>query len=73
LNPADENDFKRELLLTRKAEITWIYSDGTQMVEPWNAFKFKATSNVKNNIQGRTPWREKDVNRLVEVRVKIVY
>lgn len=70
-DPAGEDNFKKELLRTRKAKITWEYSSGAPDVTPWNANKVTASTNLRGNIQSRPQWREKDSNGLMRVRVEI--
>ena len=69
-SPANLDDFKQQLLLSKRAEITWVYSDGTQTDKVWDASKITASSDVKLNIQSRPEWRNREESGLVEVRVK---
>ena len=71
-NPANVDAFKQQLLQTRRAEITWIYGDGTQVDKVWDATKVSATTDVKMNIQSRPEWRNREANGLVEVKVKLI-
>ena len=70
--PPDMDVFKHQLLATKRAEITWVYGDGTQEDKVWDASKITASSDVKLNIQSRPEWRNRDTNGLVEVKVKVV-
>lgn len=70
--PSKVEDFKTQLLQSKRAEITWIYSDGTQVDKVWDASNVSATTDVKINIQSRPEWRNRDVSGLVEVKVKVM-
>lgn len=70
--PADIEMFKKELLIKKKAEETWEYSDGTKIVKIWNAKKLTRSSNILTNIQSKTEWREKDIKGLVKVSFRIL-
>ena len=71
LVPSDLDDFKDALLQKKRAEITWVYSDGTQEDKVWNASKFTEASDIYGNLQSRPEWRNRSINGLIEVRVKI--
>lgn len=72
LLPPDPDVFKSELLQKKRAIITWVYCDGTQEDQGWNASQFQPTSSVKGNLQSRPQWRNKETRGLIEVRVRIV-
>ena len=72
LKPSDPTLFTSELLKKKRAEITWIYNDGTQEDKTWNAQKFTKNSDLYNNIKTREQWKNKTSNGLIEVRIKIV-
>ena len=72
LTPSDPELFKQQLILKKRAEITWVYDDGTQEDRTWDASKFQPTSSVTGNLQSRPQWRNKETNGLVEVQVKII-
>jgi hypothetical protein len=55
--PADSDEFKRELLRTRTAEIITTYRDGRVETKVWNAQNFRATSNVIGNLRSRPEFR----------------
>lgn len=71
-SPSNVDDFKQKLLASKRAEITWVYNDGTQTDKVWDASKLTASSDVKLNIQSRPEWRNRDTSGLVEVRVKVI-
>lgn len=71
LSPSNLDDFKDALLQKKRAEITWIYSDGTQEDKVWNASKFTEASDIYGNLQSRPEWRNRSINGLIEVRVKV--
>ncbi len=57
LVPAGQFEFERQLLQHRRAIIETCYSDGHSEQKPWNAYKFKETSNVYNNLRTRAEFR----------------
>ena len=71
-DPSDPDDFKAELILRKRAEITWVYKDGTSNVEFWRADNITEGSNIKGNIQSRPRWRSKEKDGLVEVSLKVL-
>ncbi len=70
--PSNVDDFKDLLLNSKRAEITWIYSDGTRKVNLWNADKVTVSTNISANIQGRPQWRSYKKDGLCQVLVKIL-
>lgn len=73
LFPADEELFKKKLLVSRKAEITIYYADGTVQTKTWLANNFSAKSGVLNNLRSRPEfrnggWQQRGIER-VEVKV----
>ena len=70
--PSDLNVFKANLMTSHRAEITWIYNDGTRTSNLWYADKIKPTTNIPRNIQSRQRWRDKDIDGLKEVFVKVL-
>jgi hypothetical protein len=75
LNPSNAEEFKRELINQKKAEITWIYADGSESIKAWNVARFDSTSNVFYNLYSKDEWRnrKKKKKALVEVQVRIIY
>jgi len=57
LNPSGEDEFKRKLLLTKKAYITTFYSNGTNEKKPWTANSFRESSGVIGNLRSRPEFR----------------
>ena len=57
LNPTGEDEFKRKLLLTKKAYITTFYANGTNEMKPWKANSFRETSGVLGNLRSRPEFR----------------
>lgn len=49
-DPEDEAQFKKQLLLSKKAEITLIKRDGTREIIHWNAIRFSEQSNLRANL-----------------------
>ncbi|PKP24202.1 MAG: hypothetical protein CVU03_13395 [Bacteroidetes bacterium HGW-Bacteroidetes-2] len=57
LNPSGEDEFKRKLLLTKKAYITTFYANGTNEKKPWTANSFRESSGVIGNLRSRPEFR----------------
>lgn len=57
LNPYGEDEFKRKLLLTKKAYITTFYANGTNEKKLWKANSFKESSGVIGNLRSRPEFR----------------
>ena len=71
LEPNDEREFKRRLLISKEAEIKITYTDGSKpTVKIWNAARFTESSSVMLNITSRHEFRT--ANRLAN-NVKEVY
>lgn len=71
LNPSDEYDFKRKLLLKKEAIITVYYSNGTTSSKIWNAYNFKESSGVKNNLRSRPEFRNGEWQKRGIVKVVV--
>ena len=69
--PADEMQFKEELMKTKKARFALTYETGVIKKSVWKAESFDASSNLRANIQSRPFWRKKDQEGLVKVEVYI--
>ena len=69
--PADEAQFKAELLRKKAARFVLTYSDGAVKHSPWRATDLSADSNLRGNIQSKTFWRKKATEGLVKVEVYI--
>ncbi len=69
--PSGERNFKRELLVSKKAYIRIFYKDGRIEIVPWNAQKFSEHSSVRGNLaSGRLhEWRYKGIYK-VEVSIE---
>lgn len=57
LNPSGEDEFKRKLLLTKKAYITTFYANGTNEKKLWKANSFRESSGVIGNLRSRPEFR----------------
>ncbi len=57
LDPSNPDIFKSELLISKRAEIQINYADGRTEYKPWDASRFKTTSNVFGNLRSRTQFR----------------
>lgn len=71
--PSDLELFKNRLLQTRQAQIEITYDDGREDVKLWKAYKFKDTSDVRNNLRSREEFRQGNwqKNRIKKVVVRI--
>jgi len=69
--PSGEDTFKKELLIRKKAFITWKYSDGTEKTYQWDVKNFNDKSSVRSNVQSRPEWRKKASTGLICVELKI--
>ncbi len=67
--PADEQQFKKELLNRKKAHFVLTYDSGAIKTSPWKADKLDSTSDIRGNIQSRPFWRAKKKEGLVKVEV----
>jgi hypothetical protein len=69
--PADEKQFKNELLKRKKAHFELTYASGKKVTSPWNASFLSFDSNLRGNIQSRPFWRNRVKEELVKVEVFI--
>lgn len=69
--PSDEEQFKNELLRTKKAHFVLSYQSGVIKTSPWMADRFDITSNLRANIQSKPFWRKKTQEGLLKVEVYI--
>ena len=69
--PSDEEQFKNELLRTKKAHFVLTYQSGVKKTSPWMADRFDITSNLRANIQSKPFWRKKTQEGLMKVEVYI--
>lgn len=74
LEPSDSNIFKKELLISKQAEIKIFYSDGRIERKLWNAARFSISSNVLGNLRSRPEYRSgKWQSRgIVKIHVKVI-
>lgn len=72
-NPSNIDVFKNDLLKTKKAIITWVYSDGTSISTTWDAINFSKSSSVSANIRSKSRFRRRDIDGLVIVKADIVF
>ena len=74
LDPPGQDAFKAALLVTKKAEIEVVYSDGHVVTQPWSASKFSPTSSVIGNLRARPKFRAGvwQAAGIVELRVRVV-
>lgn len=69
--PADEEQFKTELLKRKSARFVLTYDSGAVKTTSWDASKFKITSDLRGNIESKTFWRNAGKEGLVRVEVFI--
>lgn len=74
LEPSDPVVFKQELLVSKRAEIETIYSDGRVERKLWNASRFNTNSNLFGNLRSRQEYRPGNWqdNGIVKVNVRII-
>jgi hypothetical protein len=58
LNPSGKTEFERKLLLTKRAYITTVYTNGDKKTKPWKADNFSESSDVYNNLRSRPEFRK---------------
>jgi hypothetical protein len=71
LYPKDVNEFKRLLLQYKSANRKIVYNDGRVESEPWNANKFKETSDVMHNLRSYKKFRQGNWQRLGIKKVEV--
>jgi len=67
LIPADEEEFKKKLLISKSATKTILYGDGRKEVKTWNASSFTGNSNLKSNIRSQNEWRKRKERNITEI------
>lgn len=71
LNPANEFEFRRKLLMTKRAYITTYYANGTSDKKTWNAHSFRESSHVLGNIRSRPEFRQGEWQKRGIVKVSV--
>ena len=73
LNPTDQNEFKRKLLVTKSATIRYFYDNGNVIDKHWDASKFKSDSDLMGNINSKSGIRKKEriEQGVIKVEIKI--
>lgn len=69
LNPPGEQEFKRKLLITKKAYITTFYANGKSDRKLWNANSFSQSSGVLGNLRSRLQFRNGNWQELGIIKV----
>jgi hypothetical protein len=69
--PSDPAEFKRFLLLRKKAQIVTYYENGVVEKREWNARRFSASSNVRGNLRSRPEFRPGEWQRRGIVKVHV--
>lgn len=60
-----EEDFKQQLLSSKKAYIKLYYTNGTSEIKEWDATRFSATSSVNGNLRSGylRGWKDKGISK----------
>lgn len=63
--PSDEDEFKRQLIETREAEIAIYYADGKRKISHWDAKNFSSRSNLRGNLWSGylRDWKRRNIIR----------
>lgn len=69
--PHNEKLFKEKLIEVKRAKRTWIYSDGRQVHDTWNARYISADSNLRGNIASNNKVRIRKELGLVKLILEI--
>lgn len=67
LIPADKEEFKKKLLISKSATKTILYGDGRKEVKTWNASNFTGNSDLKSNISSQDEWRNRKERNITEI------
>ncbi|MBA1446644.1 MAG: hypothetical protein FE835_17420 [Gammaproteobacteria bacterium] len=61
--PDSEEDFKKRLLINKKAYIKLSYTNNTSEIKEWNASRFSTTSRVDGNLRSGylRGWKERGI------------
>lgn len=70
--PRDEKLFKEKLIEVKRAKRTWIYNDGRQVQDTWNARNMSPESNLRGNIASNNKVRIREDLGLVKLILEIV-
>ncbi|ACL04389.1 hypothetical protein Dalk_2697 [Desulfatibacillum aliphaticivorans] len=72
LDPEDPEIFKRELLISKRAIIETVYSDGRVEIKNWNASKFSESSNLLGNLRSRPEYRSGNWRKIGIKQVNVI-
>jgi hypothetical protein len=72
LDPADKQEFKKKLLMFRKARIITEYADGTVSEKIWIANNITPGTDIISNLRGRPAFRPRERQRRGIARVRVV-
>ncbi len=70
--PKDEKLFKQKLILTKKANRTWFYSNGKVISDTWDASSFTNESNLRGNISSNNKVRNRNETGLIKLKLEII-
>lgn len=65
--PDDTAEFKRRLLISKKATRTIVYEDGRKEIKIWRVSKLSENSNLIGNITSTPLWRNRDRLKIIEI------
>jgi len=73
-DPENSDIFKKQLFISKRAEIVKYYSDGRIENTTWNAHRFSSSSNLLGNLRSRPQFRSDRWRSLglVKVHVKVI-
>lgn len=69
LNPKNPKEFKKKLLITKSATITYFYKNGEVIDKHWDASRFTRDSNLMGNITSKSGIRKKE--RIAQGVIKV--
>lgn len=67
LNPSDPKEFKRILLMTRRANRVRVYADGQHKSDIWRAKAFTENSDLMGNIKSSSAYRRASANSVIRL------
>lgn len=72
LIPSDMNEFKKQLLIKKRAKKVIVYRNGAEVTKYWDASKYRPSSDLINNIKSSNEWRKRKTDGIVEIIIEIV-
>lgn len=71
--PSNEQQFKEELLKTKRAHFVLTYEMGIVKTTTWNADRFLPTSGLRANVETKSFWRNGKKEGLIKVEAYVDY